>query len=200
MAAAALADTVCRRITQKEAESFADDDAAHGAAVTLWNLVLQLEREGAKTSASVPAEYKLLLVLSRVFAFVILHSSLFPDTSSISSDKDHCVPSQVLYLMSVAIRAARSCIGTAFHLIRANVRMASSLTLVSCIDNQQTEMGRIVLDHIESYNQALNSFFLAQGDDKSIDRQKTKLVKLRIAYTTIHLTQVRSIYNGCRTL
>ncbi|CAK7265983.1 Transcription factor [Sporothrix epigloea] len=54
--AAALADTVRRQITQKRTDHLEDDAAAYSAAVTLWNLVLRLERDLEQMHAPVPAD------------------------------------------------------------------------------------------------------------------------------------------------
>lgn len=112
VAAAALADTVRRRILQKDPSRFDDDGAARKAGVLLWNLVLRLERDAEKTTASTaPAEYRLLLLHSRVLAFVIIDKSTCQDTSVARGEEEKSARLQVLHLMSIAVRAAKACIG-----------------------------------------------------------------------------------------
>lgn len=112
VAAAALTDHVRRRILQKDLNRLDEDGDAHKAGVLLWNLVLRLERDAEKTTKSTaPAEYRRLLLHSRVLAFVIIDRSTCPEVSSTNRGEDPSAGSQMIYLLSIAVRAAKACIG-----------------------------------------------------------------------------------------
>lgn len=199
--AASLADTVRRQITLKRTDYFEDDIVAHKAAVGLWNLVLRSERDVEKTYATVSAEYMLLLLLSRVFAFVIMHDSTCPDMSTISSENQlaSSMKSQVLYLMGIAIRAARACIGEQIYVFFNFLRPQFKLTSIA---KEQTEMGRLVLEHVATYTRTLDRLFASPGDGSDA-RQKAKFVQLKNDYVMLQFSQVcfslvaiRSLYSS----
>lgn len=128
MAAAALADTVRRRILQKDHNQLDDDGDMQKAGVLLWNLTLRLERDAEKTTTcTTPSEYRRLLLHSRVLAFVIIDRSTCPEVTSTNAGEDISTGYQMLYLLGIAVRAAKACIGKLMGLL-ASKYVRQSLT------------------------------------------------------------------------
>ncbi|KAL1908545.1 Transcription factor [Sporothrix stenoceras] len=167
VAAAALADTVRRRTLQKDHSQLDDDGDAHKAGVLLWNLVLRLERDVEKiASNTTPAEYRRLLLHSRVLAFVIIDRSICPEVSSTNAGEDQSAVSQMLYLLGIALRAAKA-----------------------CIDGEDTELGHLVLEKAATYRQTMTRLFIGDKDENT-ERQKTKADQLGNSYLALQLTQL----------
>ncbi|OAA55838.1 Meiosis specific protein SPO22 [Niveomyces insectorum RCEF 264] len=166
----------------------------HQAGVRLWNLVVRLVRDGGSaatttldvvdTSTVTPSSnnnksdtnnttttspYARLLRHGRVFAFLAIHAGTTPTTSTLSTGAvQTSTLAHLLYLLDIAIRAARA-----------------------CINEDDSELSHVVLEKAVRYVQQAKDLLAQMDASEDAARQKTKFEKQEARYVILKIAQFR---------